>query len=155
MSYPERVLPFVERGALLQLAAGSVAGLFGEKAEAAARWFLERELVQFVASDAHHPVRRAPAMALAARTLSQWVGNEQCASLTTDNPNKLTQFEAALLRASELGPWEPYVMENSAVLGFHYRGWLSDELQTELDNSYQKLVKQYPHRARQIAQQYQ
>ena len=91
MSYPERVLPFVERGALLQLTAGSVAGLFGEKAEATARWFVDRELVQFVASDAHHPVRRPPAMALAANKLEQWVGSDQCSLLTTGNPDQLTQ----------------------------------------------------------------
>lgn len=91
MAYPERVLPFVERGALLQLTAGSVAGLFGEKAEATARWFLDRELVHFVASDAHHPVRRPPAMALAAETLNQWIGSEQCTQLTNGNPDKLTQ----------------------------------------------------------------
>ncbi|WP_419836053.1 tyrosine-protein phosphatase [Endozoicomonas atrinae] len=91
MSYPERVLPFVERGALLQLTAGSVAGLFGEKAETTARWFVDRELVQFVASDAHHPVRRPPAMTLAAETLKQWVGSDQCSLLTTGNPDQLTQ----------------------------------------------------------------
>ena len=66
-----------------------------------------------------------------------------------------SEFEAALLRASELGPWEPRVLENSALFSFHYRGWLSDELQAELDNSYQKLVKAYPHSARRIAKQYQ
>ncbi|WP_419836052.1 hypothetical protein [Endozoicomonas atrinae] len=66
-----------------------------------------------------------------------------------------SEFEAALLHASELGPWEPRVLENGALFSFHYRGWLSDELQAELDNSYQRLVKAYPHSARQIAQQYQ
>ncbi|MGO0306196.1 tyrosine-protein phosphatase [Endozoicomonas acroporae] len=91
MSYPERVLPLVERGALLQLTAGSVAGRFGERAETTARWFVDQELVQFVASDAHHPVRRPSAMALAAETLNQWVGSDQCALLTTVNPDKLTQ----------------------------------------------------------------
>lgn len=45
MSYPERILPIVERGALFQLTAGSVDGLFGEKAEITARWFLDHELV--------------------------------------------------------------------------------------------------------------
>ncbi|WP_422460856.1 MULTISPECIES: tyrosine-protein phosphatase [unclassified Endozoicomonas] len=90
MSYPERVLPFVERGALLQLTAGSVASLFGERAEATARWFVDRGLVQFVASDAHHPVRRPPAMALAAETLNHWVGSDQCSLLTMGNPKKLT-----------------------------------------------------------------
>ena len=66
-----------------------------------------------------------------------------------------SEFEAALLRASELGPWEPRVLENSALFSFHYRGWLSDALQAELDNSYQKLVKAYPHSAQRIAKQYQ
>ncbi|USE35299.1 hypothetical protein [Endozoicomonas sp. SCSIO W0465] len=64
-------------------------------------------------------------------------------------------FTAALLRANELGPWEPRVLENSALFSFHYRGWLSDGLQAALDNSYQKLVKAYPHSARKIAGQYQ
>ncbi len=66
-----------------------------------------------------------------------------------------SEFEAALLRASQLGPWEPRVLENSALFSFHYRGWLNDALHAELDNSYQKLVKAYPHSARRIAKQYQ
>ncbi|WP_163369402.1 hypothetical protein [Endozoicomonas acroporae] len=64
-------------------------------------------------------------------------------------------FTAALLRASKLGPWEPRVLENSALFSFHYQGWLSDGLQAALDNSYQKLVKAYPHSARKIGRQYQ
>ncbi|WP_422460858.1 MULTISPECIES: hypothetical protein [unclassified Endozoicomonas] len=66
-----------------------------------------------------------------------------------------SEFEAALLRASQLGPWESRVLENGALFSFHYRGWLSDQLQAELDNSYQKLVKIYPHTAQRIVRQYQ
>lgn len=76
MAYPERIFPMLERGALLQVTAGSVAGFFGARAQVTARWLLDRELVQFVASDAHHDQRRPPAMNAAAQQLDQihWHG---------------------------------------------------------------------------------
>ncbi|WP_299734701.1 hypothetical protein [uncultured Endozoicomonas sp.] len=64
------------------------------------------------------------------------------------------QFEAALFRADQLGPWEQAVMENATILGRYYRGWLSEPLQLTLDNSQQRLAKLYPHRVRWIEKQY-
>ena len=58
-----------------------------------------------------------------------------------------TEFEQALLQANRLGPWEAQVMETSAILGSHYRGWLSPGVQTELDNSLVRLTHLYPGRA--------
>ena len=59
-------------------------------------------------------------------------------------------FETALIRANQLGPWERRVLETSATLGEHYRGWLTPTLQTELDNSMIRLTQIYPGVARQI-----
>ena len=90
MVYPERVFPMVERGALLQVTAGSIPGFFGKKAQATSRWLLDHELVQFVASDAHHAKRRPPAMKAAAKVLDEWYGNTVRDQLTLTNPNLLT-----------------------------------------------------------------
>ncbi|GAA4648319.1 tyrosine protein phosphatase [Kistimonas scapharcae] len=91
MRYPERSLKLVERGALFQLTAGSVAGHFGGQAQDTARWLLDRELVQFVASDAHHAVRRPPAMKAAADTLQEWYGVGVRDLLTDTLPRQLTE----------------------------------------------------------------
>ena len=64
------------------------------------------------------------------------------------------QFEAALVRADELGPWEQQVMENATVLGRYYRGWLSEPVQQRLDDSSARLAHLYPHRAKQLDKQY-
>ncbi len=90
MAYPERIFPLIERGALLQVTAGSIPGSFGEKAQTAARWLLDHELVQFVASDAHHAKRRPPAIKAAAEVLDEWYGKGVRDQLTLTNPDLLT-----------------------------------------------------------------
>ncbi len=90
MTYPERILPLIDRGALLQVTAGSVAGSFGEKAQITARWLMDHKLVQFVASDAHNANRRPPAMKAAADALNQWYGEEVQEQLVLTNPDLLT-----------------------------------------------------------------
>ncbi|GAA4652327.1 tyrosine-protein phosphatase [Kistimonas scapharcae] len=90
MRHPERSLKLVERGVLFQVTAGSVAGHFGRQAQETARWLLDRELVQFVASDAHHAVRRPPAMGAAATVLDDWYGVETRQLLTEHLPRQLT-----------------------------------------------------------------
>ena len=64
------------------------------------------------------------------------------------------EFEAALVRADELGPWEQKVMENAMILGRYYRGWLSEPVQQRLDDSGVRLTQLYPWRAKQLDMQY-
>ena len=64
------------------------------------------------------------------------------------------EFEAALVRADELGPWEQKVMENATILGRYYRGWLSEPVQQRLDDSSARLAHLYPHRVKQLEKQY-
>ena len=90
MAYPERIFPMLERGALLQVTAGAVTGAFGEPAQKTARWLLDRELVSFIASDAHHEQRRPVAMGTAAQVLEQWYGQSVREQLTQANPDQLT-----------------------------------------------------------------
>ena len=60
-------------------------------------------------------------------------------------------FERALIRANKLGPWERDVMETSALLGTHYKGWLSSHLQEHLDVSLKRLAMVHPAKARAIS----
>ena len=90
MAYPDRIFPLIERGALLQVTAGCIPGFFGENAQRLSRWLLDHELVQFVASDAHHSVRRPPAMKAAAEVLDEWYGKSVRDQLTLTNPDLLT-----------------------------------------------------------------
>jgi protein-tyrosine phosphatase len=79
----DRLAFAVERGLLVQVTAGSLAGRFGGSAQDTARTLLERELVHVIASDAHNADRRPPRMAEAAEE----VGNAALARwLTVDVP---------------------------------------------------------------------
>lgn len=90
MACPERILPIMKHGVLVQLTAGSLAGFFGEPAQKTARWLLDKELVSFIASDAHHEQRRPLAMGAAAKVLDQWYGRAVREQLTQSNPDQLT-----------------------------------------------------------------
>ncbi|OED44503.1 hypothetical protein ACH42_07310 [Endozoicomonas sp. (ex Bugula neritina AB1)] len=90
MRYPERALKIAEKGVLFQVTAGSVAGRFGENAQTTARWLLDRECVDFMASDAHHVVRRPPAMKAASKVLDEWFGVPLRERLTLTSPDILT-----------------------------------------------------------------
>ena len=65
-----------------------------------------------------------------------------------------SDFEAALFRANQLGPWEERVLENNALLGMHYHDWLSQPLQATLQDSLQRLTERYPYKAVSIARRY-
>lgn len=51
---PNRLLPFIERGALSQLTASSYVGVFGNETAELSRKLLEANLVHIIASDAHN-----------------------------------------------------------------------------------------------------
>jgi protein-tyrosine phosphatase len=61
----EELQPLVKDGCLLQLTAQSLLGAFGKTAGTVAHQLLDKNLVHFVASDAHDCVRRPPNLAAA------------------------------------------------------------------------------------------
>ena len=62
LSDPDRLAALVERGVLCSITAGSMAGRFGRTVQRFTALLFERGLVHDVASDAHGPVGRAPAL---------------------------------------------------------------------------------------------
>ncbi len=83
---PDQVEAWVERGVLLQLTAGSLSGAFGGPIGRCAERLLRRGWAHVVASDAHSPGKRPPAMQAAVRCVRALVGNDAARALFVDNP---------------------------------------------------------------------
>lgn len=90
MRQPEMAVQLFEQGAMFQVTAASVTGTFGDKAKTLAHWLLQRELVDFVASDAHHPINRPPSMTEAYRDLCEAYSDQVADKLCRENPAQLT-----------------------------------------------------------------
>jgi len=98
LAHPERNRAFaadldqleslVERGVRTQITAASLAGRFGEKAEAAAVAMIERGLVHAVASDAHSMTRRPPMLRPARERVEQQWGEAVGEMLFEENPRR-------------------------------------------------------------------
>lgn len=100
---PELLAELIAHGARMQITAASLTGEFGGAAQAAARTFLERRLVHFVATDAHNIERRPPRARAALAALREHAGDAVANALSRDNP-------AAVLANAAL-PYEPEPLE--------------------------------------------
>jgi protein-tyrosine phosphatase len=87
--HPERLIPFVQLGCLLQVTAGAVAGGFGPQARRRAGEFLERGWVGFLASDAHNTEHRIPDLEPGRAAAAAIVGEAESWRLVRDNPRKI------------------------------------------------------------------
>ncbi|MEO8429909.1 MAG: CpsB/CapC family capsule biosynthesis tyrosine phosphatase [Acidobacteriota bacterium] len=83
---PDRLEELIERGARVQLTAGSFLGDFGPAASEASEEMLRRGLVHLVASDAHSLDRRPPRLAAARRHVQKTLGEAAASGLFEDNP---------------------------------------------------------------------
>lgn len=90
---PERLETLLDRGALVQVTAGSLVGDFGRLAQNAAEEFLERGLVHVVASDSHSVARRPPRNAAARERVRKVWGAETEAGLFEANPAAIIRSE--------------------------------------------------------------
>lgn len=96
LAHPERNLVFqakpdvlaglLAHGVKTQITAGSLTGEFGPQARAAAEAFLRRNLVHFIATDAHNMTRRAPRMRRGKTVLEGLVGSDVADALMVRNP---------------------------------------------------------------------
>lgn len=89
MRQPDRILPFLQQGCLLQVTGGSVLGNFGAGAELAAHYFLEQDMVFALASDGHNNGARQPVLAEAHAWVEQRLGAARAHALTFGNPATL------------------------------------------------------------------
>jgi protein-tyrosine phosphatase len=100
---PEAVAGWLERGAILQVTAGSVVGDFGDRARDAAWRMLERGWVALVATDAHDAVRRPPRMTAAAQAISARFSHAVARRLCVENPLRVLRGEPVVGFAARAG----------------------------------------------------
>jgi protein-tyrosine phosphatase len=84
----------VQKGALMQVNAGSLLGFFGRKMKRMAEELLRRNLVHFLASDAHdHLSSPIEILAQAFACASKIIGREEAEKLVVSNPHQVIQGE--------------------------------------------------------------
>src|SRR5690606_4614969 len=77
MAAPERLKAFIDQGCMTQITAGSLVGRFGDRARAAALYFLENDQIDLIATDAHNQGARPPILSEAARFIASERGEDE------------------------------------------------------------------------------
>ena len=83
---PELLARWVERGALVQVTAGSLLGHFGRGPQHAAERFLEAGLAHVIASDAHNAEERPPILSLAQAKAAEITGEARAQAMVSSTP---------------------------------------------------------------------
>ncbi len=86
---PEELAGLGQRGAYVQVTAGSLLGHFGKGARACCTWLLDNGLVHFVGSDAHDISERPPGLASARAAIASRWGAAMADRLTRLNPGDI------------------------------------------------------------------
>lgn len=76
----------VEMGCYIQVNAGSVMGKFGQKTKRIVKNMLKRQLVHFIATDAHDLDKRAPSLSKCADYVRKKYGEDYSGKLFYENP---------------------------------------------------------------------
>jgi protein-tyrosine phosphatase len=84
---PNRLLPLIERGVIMQLTAAALLGEQGERLQSTAEMLLTHGMAHILASDTHGlPPRRPPLLAAARTRAATLVGEATATALVTSNP---------------------------------------------------------------------
>ena len=88
---PKRYSHMVERGCLGQITAASLTGGFGREARQAGEKLLRKNLVHFIASDAHSLDGRPPGLSSAVQAAAKIVGEEEAWKMVTEYPQAIIE----------------------------------------------------------------
>lgn len=91
---PDALAELLDHGVKTQLTAGSLTGEFGPAARKASETFLRRNLVHFVATDAHNMSKRTPRVRAAQAVLEELAGSEAADALLVKNPRAVVENRA-------------------------------------------------------------
>ncbi|MBN1559215.1 hypothetical protein JW998_03125 [candidate division KSB1 bacterium] len=94
LSKPRKALELVKNGAMLQVTAGSLLGVFGSQVKAVAEQLMNSNAVHIIASDAHDLTRRTLTLRKAYDYVSKKWGAEKAELLFSINPDKVIKGES-------------------------------------------------------------
>jgi protein-tyrosine phosphatase len=103
---PKRMVEWVRGGCLVQLTASSLMGRFGRRAKAMSHDLIQKNWVQFIASDAHSMSGRPPGLREAYQALEQEFGRDTAERLCVRNPRAAFYGEQLEMQPEPLGIYE-------------------------------------------------
>lgn len=109
----------IEKGALAQVTAGSILGLFGGLAKRMAERMLDEGLVDVVATDAHNTTSRPPILSAAREVISKRLGEAEARAQVVDRPRSILNNEPL--------PWRrgPILPQTTVRQSRRMSGWTS------------------------------
>jgi protein-tyrosine phosphatase len=115
MRQPELVGEWMRAGCLIQVTAGSLYGRFGKQEKKLADELLERNWIHFVATDAHHPMKRPPHLKEAYEYVTKRSGEETARRLFVTNPQVAVEGAAWPEQPMPKGLWEQVPLRFAGV----------------------------------------
>lgn len=115
---PQKAQRLVDKGALLQITAGSLLGNFGGTVRAVATRLMNENLVHVVATDAHNLTNRPLKLREAFNLVSKTWGEKRALKLFCENPRKIIHGEAivhSIETPSKPSFWQKFSLMNKKL----------------------------------------
>lgn len=93
---PDLLTAFADVGCLFQITANSLTGFWGKMSQKMCEAMLKKDMVHFIASDAHAAKGRTPILSAARNAAAKIVGAEAAEKLVVDNPTALLNNQKTL-----------------------------------------------------------
>lgn len=100
---PDILHNLIGKGCLVQITAGSLTGVFGHRVRQRASDFVRLSWADFIASDAHDPVKRPFLFRAGWEAAKDLVGEERARALVLDNPQRVLEGKA--INKGEVPPY--------------------------------------------------
>jgi len=94
---PRVLFELINGGVLAQITADSITGTFGVDIQECSRYLLKKNMIRFIATDAHSSHHRKPILSQGLKAAEKIIGKEEARRLVTVNPE--TVIEGRSLRA--------------------------------------------------------